>query len=373
MLSDDPNRSRDLVELQAAAFEATANAVVITDQTGTVIWVNAAFEQFTGYSRAEIVGQSTRVLKSGQNPRALYEEMWRTILGGRIWRGELTNRRKDGSLYHEEMTITPVHDSRGRITHYIAVKLDVSERRRAEATLLLLTERLSFATAVAKMGVWEWDLASNALTWDATMFEIYAFPPLVPMPYEKWSAAVYSEDLPAVEAILRKVIGEKGQGSAEFRIILADGTVRNVLAVGRAVLDAQANVGRVLGTAQDITERKRSEEQINMLARAVESGSELMTMTDSELRITFVNRALLQALRYSEEKELLGKNVAAIMSPNNAPQLFSEIAARTMKDGGWKGECLHLRAHGTDYPTLLSTSVIKDRAGRVSGTLGIAL
>lgn len=79
--SDDPSRTGGLVDLQAAALEATANAVVITDRTGTVIWVNSAFERLTGYKYAEIVGQSTRVLKSGQNSRTLYEQMWRTILG----------------------------------------------------------------------------------------------------------------------------------------------------------------------------------------------------------------------------------------------------------------------------------------------------
>jgi hypothetical protein len=99
--------------------------------------------------------------------------MWRTILEGGTWRGELVNRRKNGSLYDEEMTITPVQDTRGEITHYIAIKLDISERRQAEAELLLLRERLSLATGVAKLGVWERDLTSNEFTWDATMFEIY--------------------------------------------------------------------------------------------------------------------------------------------------------------------------------------------------------
>ena len=262
----DSSRTGGLVELQAAALEATANAVVITDQTGTVFWVNSAFEQLTGYTAAEMVGQSSRKLKSGRNSRELYEEMWRTILGGRIWRGELINRRKDGSLYDEEMTITPVRDTRGEITHFIAIKLDVSERKQAEAKHLLLTERLSLATAVAKVGVWELDLASNTYTWDATTFEIYGFSPVVPMPYEKWSAAVYPQDLPAVEATLRKAIDEKGQGAAEFRIILADGTLRHVSAVGRAVLDENANVRRVLGVAQDITERKQAEERTVHLA-----------------------------------------------------------------------------------------------------------
>jgi PAS domain S-box-containing protein len=270
------------------------------------------------------------------------------------------------------MTITPVRDGRGEITHFIAIKLDICDRKQAEAKLLMLTGRLSLATEVAKVGVWDLDLASNAFTWDINTFEIYGFPPLLQIPYEKWSAAVHPYDLPAVEATLRRVIEEKSQGFAEFRIILANGIVRIVSVVGRAVLDEHANVIRILGTVQDITERKRSAERLYMLARAVDNSTELIAMTDSELRITFANCALLHALRYSEEKEILGKSIAVIMSPNNAPELFSEIATRSMEGGVWRGECLHIRADGTDYPILLSTSVIKDQAGRVMGTLGIS-
>jgi diguanylate cyclase (GGDEF)-like protein/PAS domain S-box-containing protein len=307
--SVESSRTGDLIELQAAALEATANAVMITNKAGMVIWVNSAFEQLTGYTHAEIVGQSTRVLKSGQNSQALYEEMWRTILGGRIWRGELTNRRKDGSLYDEEMTITPVQDRKGEITHYIAIKLDISERRQAEANLLSLTERLSLATGVAKVGVWEWDLASNALTWDATMFEIYGFPFVVPMPYEKWSAAVYPEDLPAVEDTLREAIDEKGRGSADFRIILADGTVRNVSTVGTVVLDEHANVSRVIGTAQDITERKQGEEALRQAKekyRAIfEDAVVAIFQSTPGGRYTTVNPAMAHMLGYDSPQELI--------------------------------------------------------------------
>jgi len=138
------------------------------------------------------------------------------------------------------------------------------EERVAERTqsLELLTERLSLATAVAKVGVWEWDLDSNTLTWDATMFAIYGFPPAVPMPYEKWSAAVFPDDLLSVEEILQRVIAEKSEGSAEFRIVLADGSVRNISAVERAVLDGHANVIRVIGVNMDVTERTRAEEAL---------------------------------------------------------------------------------------------------------------
>src|SRR5579872_2001890 len=132
------NPGVNLLDLHSAALAATANAVVITDLTGTVIWVNSAFEQLTGYSLTELVGQSTRVLKSGQNPPALYEEMWRAILDGKIWRGELTNRRKNGSLYIEEMTITPLRNSVGKITHFVAIKQDITQRKRLEERTRML-------------------------------------------------------------------------------------------------------------------------------------------------------------------------------------------------------------------------------------------
>ncbi|MGA2429024.1 MAG: EAL domain-containing protein [Candidatus Acidiferrum sp.] len=299
--------SGNLVDLQAAALEATANAVVITDQTGTVIWVNSAFQQLTGYTSAEILGQSTRVFKSGQNSQALYEEMWRTILGGGAWRGELINRRKDGSLYDEEMTITPVHDGGGEITHFIAIKLDISMRRQAEAKHLLLTERLSLATAVAKAGVWELDLASNAFTWDATTFEIYDFQPVVSLPYEKWAAAVYPEDLPVVEAVLRKLIDEKGQGSTEFRIVLADGAVRNVSAVGKVVLDEHANVTRVLGISRDLTESTRIEEALLFKTALLEAQTETtidgILVVDEADRIVLANKQF--GLNFGVPDELL--------------------------------------------------------------------
>jgi two-component system, cell cycle sensor histidine kinase and response regulator CckA len=368
--SAKPGRNDDLVELQAAALEATANAVVITDQTGTVIWVNSAFEKLTGYPHAEIVGQSTRVLKSGLNPRVLYEDMWRTILGGRIWRGELTNRRKDGNLYDEEMTITPVHDSRGEITHYIAIKLDISERRQAEAKLLLLTERLSLATAVSKMGVWELDLASNTFIWDATMFEMYGFPPVVPLPYEKWSAAVCSEDLPAVEATLRKAIAEKAQGSAEFRIILADGTVRNVSAVGRAVLDEYAHVSRILGTAQDITERKTMEDKLRRLAAIVESSDDAIISKTLDGTIQSWNGGAERMYGYSAA-EAIGKPISMLCPPgllDQIPALLEKVRRGQIVE---YLESVRARKDGKQVQIALTVSPIRDGTGRIVGASAI--
>jgi PAS domain S-box-containing protein len=238
-------RAAELVRLQIAALEAAPNAIVITDRKGVITWVNGAFHRLTGYTGEEAIGQTPRILKSGQQSCAFYTEMWKTILSGQRWQGELINRRKDGSLYREEMTLTAVHGRGGEITHFIAIK-------------------------------------------------------------------------------------------------------------------------------QDITQRKQAEERAAWLAQVVENSSEMIAMGDSDLRITFANRAYLQALGYSE-KEVLGKLLPSFQSPCNHPSLTAEIETATVEQGGWKGEVLHRRRDGADFPTLLSTGLLKDSEGHILGVFGSAL
>ena len=122
------------VNLQAAALKAAANAIVITDLHGAIMWVNPAFTTMTGYSEEEILGQNPRLLKSGEQAESYYAEMWTTISSGKVWKGEIVNKRKDGTTYTEEMTITPVTQQvgQGNWSHFIAIKQDITERKRAE-------------------------------------------------------------------------------------------------------------------------------------------------------------------------------------------------------------------------------------------------
>ena len=118
------------MRLQGGALEAAANAIFITDREGVIEWANHAFTTLTGYSVAEAVGRRPGdLLRSGTHDSAFYRELWNTILAGRVWQGECVNRRKDGSLYTEEMTITPLKDPSGELTHFVAVKQDVTQRR----------------------------------------------------------------------------------------------------------------------------------------------------------------------------------------------------------------------------------------------------
>jgi PAS domain S-box-containing protein len=139
----------DLTEIKKAeaenarlvtAIEQSEEAVVITDTDGSIEYVNPAFTHITGYSREEALGQNPRMLKSGKQDLAFYQQLWATILKGEIWRGEIVNRRKDGSFYTEEMSIAPVRSTHGEVTHYIATKEDVTKRKSLEAQVRQATK-----------------------------------------------------------------------------------------------------------------------------------------------------------------------------------------------------------------------------------------
>lgn len=137
----------DALRVQATALQSAANGIVITDRTGTIAWVNPAACAITGYAADELVGQHTRLLKSGEHGPGFYAEIWSTVMRGETWSGTIVNRRKDGSLYHEEQTIAPVVDGSGLVTHFVAIKLDVSARRVAEVALAAAHRELALRVA----------------------------------------------------------------------------------------------------------------------------------------------------------------------------------------------------------------------------------
>jgi len=148
MLSRRAWHAREQLRLYVRAMEMAGNAIVITDRNGTIQWVNPAFTDITGYSREEAIGKNPRILKSGKQDRVFYQQMWDTLLSERVWQGELVNRRKDGSLYTEEMTIAPVWDESGHITHFIAIKQDITERKRAQEQLEQALEQARTASRI---------------------------------------------------------------------------------------------------------------------------------------------------------------------------------------------------------------------------------
>ncbi len=130
----------------ATAIEQSADSVVITDSQGTIQYVNPAFERLTGYARDEVVGRNPRILKSGKQSAAFYSQLWKTLSAGRVWRGRLVNKTRDGRLVEEDATISPVMDASGKIVNYVAVKHDVTTEVQLQKQLVQAQKMESIGT-----------------------------------------------------------------------------------------------------------------------------------------------------------------------------------------------------------------------------------
>ena len=135
-------RAEDELRKLVRAVEQSPASILITDTAGNIEYVNPRFEAVTGYAREEAIGQNPRIMQSGLTPKVVYEDLWRTVTAGGEWRGELCNKSKQGELYWEYASISAILDEGGRVLHYLAVKENITERKRREAEILALNETL---------------------------------------------------------------------------------------------------------------------------------------------------------------------------------------------------------------------------------------
>lgn len=151
----DMNKRRlneERVRQLSYAVEQSPALIVVTDTSGNMTYVNRKFTEVTGYDSAEVIGQNPRLLKSGESDPAVYEALWRAITHGQTWRGEFHNRKKSGELYWESAVISPLLDETGRATHFVAIKEDITERKRAEQEIAQQRKQLTHLSRVTMLG-----------------------------------------------------------------------------------------------------------------------------------------------------------------------------------------------------------------------------
>jgi PAS domain S-box-containing protein len=246
---------------QAALLDLAQGAIIVRDMHSRIVFWSRGAERMYGWPSKDALGRHARDLLNTESSEPT-DDIGATLLSRGQWEGEAIQHRRDGTLVIVASRWALQRDAGGAPVRILTINNDITEHKKADSALLSQTERLSLATVIAKFGVWEWDLVNNALTWDATMFDIYGLEPVVPMPYDRWSEVVCPKDLPAVEATMLRAIAEKGQGSAEFCIMRADGSLRTVSSVARVVLDEHGNVSRMIGVNMDVTERKEADEAL---------------------------------------------------------------------------------------------------------------
>lgn len=285
-------RAADRVRLQHIASAAASSSVVVTNTDGVIQWVNEAFTRVTGYSAAEAIGCKPSVLKSGRHPPETYAQLWATITRGEIWHGKLHNRRKDGSIYEEEITISPVKDAAGTTTHFIAIKTELTQLARGDAAAFEAQVQLATALDLAHLAYWKLDLATETFTFNDRFFALHGT-----------SAAQEGGYLMSVETYARQFlpashrdraqqwlarIRAPGATSYESENLFQrrDGEIRHSLVRVAIIKDTSGRIVSCSGANQDITDLRRaefglrqSEERFRTLVTAMGEGLVLQDAT----------------------------------------------------------------------------------------------
>jgi PAS domain S-box-containing protein len=236
--------------------------VSITDRTGIITYVNDNFCIVSGYSRKELIGKTHRLLKSGVHAEAHYEDLWRTVRSGKIWRGEICNRNKDGSRHWVSNTITPFLDQGGNIYQYVSICNDITQIKQAAAELERLGERLSVATEAAGVGIFDFDIANNVLDWDPRMVALYGHPDLFSGTIDAWANALHPDDAVRSRQEFADALDGKRPYNTQFRVIWPDGSVHWIQATAAIARDADGKPLRMIGTNWDVSESKEIEKQL---------------------------------------------------------------------------------------------------------------
>lgn len=383
------------LRLQTAALEAAANGIVITDREGVILWANKAFSRMSDYTMEDVEGCKPSIFKSGQQTEAFYRDMWATVLGGRVWEGELVNRRKDGSFNVEMMTITPVPDESGAIAHFVAVKDDITKRGQAEADRRHLIRRLKETALVTNRhraqlaavfqamqdGVMVFDMDGEVVplneaeacvcgyasveemrknvAWLARDYQL-ALPGGEPLPFEQWpvTRVLRGEQIHDIELQTRRK--DNGQ---EWVFSFSGAPICN---------DEGRQIFAVIIT-RDITKRVRTERALRQsqgrLAAIIGSAMDGIVSVNSEQRIVIFNKAAEQMFGYSAS-QLLGRSLDRLLPERFCADIAKQMhvfgqTGSTPRMTGPLGTIFGLRADGTEFPIEASISQIDEDGHRL--------
>lgn len=255
--------------------------VAVTDKSGCITYVNDKACEISGYSRSELIGQNHRILNSGYHTADFFRHMYTTIYSGNVWRGEICNRKKDGTFYWVETTIVPFGDGRGEVAEFLAIRTDITIKNRNQKILLDTSRRLAEAQRLSKTGSWEWIPETGKVFWSDEMFRIFNISPqYFDGSTEASINAFHPDDRAFVAEMAQRALQEKKPQPLDARVLLPDGSVRYVHGEAEIEFDSEGNVSGMQGTYQDITERvlgekalEQANQQLNEAQRISHIGS----------------------------------------------------------------------------------------------------
>lgn len=324
-----------------AVIQDAGEAIVITDKTGTIQYVNPAFERVTGYSGKEAIGGNPRMLKSGAHDPDFYKDMWKTITSGNTWRGDIVNRRKDGSLYHNYASIAPVKNENCEITSYVGVMQDITERKKAEEELKLSEERISAIINTVGEGVIVVGADSRIRFINREFSRIFGHGEkelvgqhvsvIMPGKYRKAHMAGITRYLSGGPA---RILGRR----VELEGLRKDGSVFPL-----ELMIQETRVGRdgeedrfFTGAIRDISDRRAVEEALRAseqrFRETLENIHLLAVRLDTRGNITFINDYSLDLAGW-KRKDVLGKNWFDVFIAPEAREEMKKAHSDIVREG----------------------------------------
>ena len=365
--------------LQTIALETAADAIMITDAEGVIVWVNPAFTAVTGYTPEEAIGKTPRILKSGTHTEAFYHAFWKRILAGKVWRSEFVNRHKDGRIYYGEHTVTPVHDAAGTITHFVGIMHDVTERKHAEEQLHeahgQLRELLDHSPVVLYALTLDGDTVIPRLV-SENVTRLLGFQVQETLNAEWWLGQLHPDDRERTHASIQETLTQ-GVSRTEYRMRHKDGSYRWVDDARRLVRDPKGQPAELVGVWSDITERKRAQDELHESERQfrdlLDNLDLVSVIIDREARITYCNDYFLRLTGW-QRKEVIGVNwFERFVPPERGDEAQSRFAV-LLAEGQDLRHTTHEIVTRSGHRRLLrwNNSLMYSASGEVIGTASIA-
>jgi PAS domain S-box-containing protein len=250
--------AEEQIKKLSIALEQSPTTIVITDIGGNIEYVNPKFTELTGYTLEESIGKNLQILHSGKTDKTIYEELWQTIGSGKIWHGEFINKKKNGEEFIEKALIAPIFDNNQKIINYLAIKEDITERKRAEEELINKDALLNITGHSAKVGGWEFDSETLKQTWTKEVYIIhevdFTFVPDVNNGINFYAP----QSRPIIEKAVQRAIEYGEPFDLELEFVTNKGKHLWVHSIGEAYRINNVTK-KVYGSFQDITERKLAE------------------------------------------------------------------------------------------------------------------